>query len=317
MKVRAPDSAGETFDYVIVGGGSAGSAIAARLSESGRHRVLLLEAGTDDRWIWLRVPLGAGRVLLSERSLWRFYTEPEPHMGRRRMYWPRGRVLGGSSTINGMLWVRGEPAEYDAWRDAGCPGWGYEDVLPFLKRCETYIGGDPALRGTDGAINVVQFEPDELGSAFHRACIEAGIPATADYNGAQYEGVGILQTNTRRGLRHGGREAYLDPARGRETLAVRTGARAHRIRVDNGRAVGVEYGEGTQRRFVRARQEVIVSAGAVQSPHLLELSGIGDRERLAAVRHRSGRPPTRRRRELSRPPAHPHLLRMHAPDHAE
>jgi choline dehydrogenase len=189
MKLKAPDSAGETFDYVIVGGGSAGSAIAARLSESGRHTALLLEAGKDDRWIWLRVPLGAGRVLLSERSLWRFYTEPEPHMGRRRMYWPRGRVLGGSSTINGMLWVRGEPAEYDAWRDAGCPGWGYEDVLPFLKRCETYIGGDPALRGTDGAVNVVQFEPDALGSAFHRACIEAGIPPTADYNGAQYEGV--------------------------------------------------------------------------------------------------------------------------------
>ena len=169
---------------------------------------MLLEAGTDDRWIWLKVPLGAGRVLLSERGLWRFFTEPEPHMAGRRMFWPRGRVLGGSSTINGMLWVRGEPAEYDQWRDAGCPGWGYEDVLPFLKRCERYAAGDPARRGTEGPVNVVQFEPDELGAAFHRACQEADIPATADYNGAHYEGVGILQTNTLRGLRHGGREAY-------------------------------------------------------------------------------------------------------------
>jgi choline dehydrogenase len=282
MTGQAPDAAAETFDYVIVGGGSAGSAIAARLSESGRHRVLLLEAGTDDRWIWLRVPLGAGRVLLSERSLWRFYTEPEARMAGRRMYWPRGRVLGGSSTINGMLWVRGEPAEYDQWRDLGCPGWGYEDVLPFLKRCESYARGDPARRDTEGPVNVVQFEPDELGAAFHRACQEAGIPATADYNGAQYEGVSILQTNTRRGLRHGGREAYLDPARGRETLAVRTGARAHRIPVENGRALGVEYRQGPERRFARVRQEVIVAAGAVQSPHLLELSGIGDRDRLAS-----------------------------------
>ncbi len=271
----------DTFDYVIVGGGSAGSAIAARLSESGRHTVLLLEAGVDDRWIWLRVPLGAGRVLLSERSLWRFYTEPEAHMAGRRMFWPRGRVVGGSSTINGMLWVRGEPAEYDAWRDAGCRGWGYDDVLPYLKRCESYADGDPAVRGTDGPINIVRYDPDVLGSAFHLACVQAGIPATADYNGVQYEGVGILQTNTKRGMRHGGREAYVDPARDRETLTVRTGARAHRVRVENGRAVGVEYRIDAGHRFVRARNEVIVSAGAVQSPHLLELSGIGDRERLA------------------------------------
>jgi choline dehydrogenase len=277
-----PDVAAETFDYVIVGAGSAGSAIAARLSESGRHRVLLLEAGTDDRWIWLRVPLGAGRVLLSERGLWRFFTEPEPHMAGRRMFWPRGRVLGGSSTINGMLWVRGEPAEYDRWRDAGCAGWGYDDVLPFLKRIERYATGDPARRGTEGPVNVVQYEPDALGAAFHRACQEAGIPATPDYNGSQYEGVGILQTNTRRGFRHGGREAYLDPARGRETMFVRTGARAHRVAVENGRAVGIEYRQADVRRFARARNEVIVAAGAVQSPHLLELSGIGDRERLAS-----------------------------------
>jgi choline dehydrogenase len=281
MSGGPPDAHGESFDYVIVGGGSAGSAVAMRLGESGRHRVLLLEAGQDDRWIWLKVPLGAGRVLLSERSLWRFFTEPEPQMAGRRMFWPRGRVLGGSSTINGMLWVRGEPAEYDHWRELGCSGWGYQDVLPFLKRCESYAQGDPGQRGGDGPVNVVQFEPDPLGSAFHRACQEAGIPATADYNGSQYEGVGVLQTNTLRGLRHGGREAYLGSARSRDNLVVRTGARALAIKVSNGRAVGVEYRQGGERRLARARLEVIVAAGSVQSPHLLELSGIGDRERLA------------------------------------
>jgi choline dehydrogenase-like flavoprotein len=182
------------------------------------------------------VPLGAGRVLLSERSLWRFYTEPEARMAGRWMYWPCGRVLGGSSTINGMLWVRREPAEYDQWCDLGCPGWGYEDVLPFLKRCESYAQGDPARRGTEGPVNVVQFEPDELGAAFHRACQEAGIPATADYNGAQYEGVSILQTNTRRGLRHGGHEAYLDPARGQHAPG--------RARADNDAVSGPVVGLG-------------------------------------------------------------------------
>ena len=142
-----------SYDYIVVGGGSAGSAVTARLSESGRYSVLLLEAGEDDSWLWLKVPLGAGRVLLSERGLWRFSTEPEPHMAGRRMFWPRGRVLGGSSTINGMLWVRGEPAEYDQWRDAGCPGWGYEEVLPFLKRCGILCRRrSGATRGTGGPV---------------------------------------------------------------------------------------------------------------------------------------------------------------------
>lgn len=271
------------YDFIVVGGGSAGSAITARLSESGRHRVLLLEAGADDPWIWLRVPLGAGYVLLSERGLWRFYTDPEPNLAHRKMFWPRGRVLGGSSTVNGMLWARGEPAEYDAWRDGGCAGWGYDDVLPYLKRTESYGEGDPALRGKDGPVHISRAGADTLGEAFHEACVEAGVPATRDYNGAQYEGVGVLQTNIRRGMRHGGREAYLHPAQGRENLRILTGARARSIRVENGRAVGVEFHVGQQVHFARARKEVIVSAGAVQSPQLLELSGIGDRERLAEL----------------------------------
>jgi choline dehydrogenase len=274
-------AAGEAvYDYVVVGGGSAGSAVASRLSESGRFRVLLLEAGEDDPWIWLRVPLGAGFVLLSQRSLWRFYTEPQANLGNRKMFWPRGRVLGGSSTINGMLWVRGEPAEYNHWRDLGNPGWGYDDVLPYMKRKEAYAQGD-GTRGKHGPVHISRFGRSALGDAFYNACVEAGVPATPDYNGAQYEGVGYLQSNTKRGLRFGGREAYLRPAQGRPNMHVRTGARADRIRVESGRAVGVEYRVGGDRCFARASREVVVSAGAIQSPQLLELSGIGDKERLA------------------------------------
>jgi choline dehydrogenase len=270
------------YDYVVVGGGSAGSAVAGRLSESGRFPVLLLEAGEDDPWIWLRVPLGAGFVLLSQRSLWRFYTEPQANLGDRKMFWPRGRVLGGSSSVNGMLWVRGEPAEYDNWRNLGNPGWGYTDVLPYLKRIESYAKGDDT-RGKHGPVPISLFGRNTLADAFHKACMQAGVPATPDYNGAQYEGVGYLQSNTRRGLRFGGRESYLRPARNRPNLHVRTGARAERVRVEKGRAVGVEYRVGGDRLFARASREVIVSAGAVQSPQLLELSGIGNKERLAEL----------------------------------
>jgi choline dehydrogenase len=276
---------GETsgYDFIVIGAGSAGSAMARRLSDTARHRVLVLEAGDDDRWIWLRVPLGAGKVLLQDRAMWRFHTEAEPHMGDRRMFWPRGRVLGGSSQINGMLWVRGEPAEYDHWRDLGNEGWGYNDLLPYLKSIESFDGGSGAERGRDGPVKISMLQPDTLGDAFLGACIEAGIPETPDYNGGQYEGVAYLQTNTRGGRRHGGREAYIDPVRTRSNLDIRTGARVSRIRIENGRATGVEYEWRGKSWFSPAAREVVLSAGAVQSPQLLELSGVGDKDRLGKL----------------------------------
>jgi choline dehydrogenase len=281
MSVIAEDP--QRFDFIVIGAGSAGCAIATRLSENGRHHVLLLEAGEDDPWIWFKVPLGAGKVLYGDRGLWRFFTEPESHMAGRRMFWPRGRVLGGSSTINGMLWVRGEPAEFDHWHALGNEGWSHAELLPFFKHIESYPEGDAALRGRDGPVSIEKLRAEELGEAFHAACIEAGIPATPDYNGAQFEGVGRLQTNTRNFMRCGGRESYLRAARGRPNLLIRSGVRAERIRVEQGRATGVEYRLGDAIHFVRAAREVIVSAGTVQSPQLLELSGIGQASRLAEL----------------------------------
>ncbi len=284
-KGQLPANDGLTFDFIVVGAGSAGCAVAARLSESGRFRVLLLEAGDDDPWIWLKVPLGAGKILLTERCLWRFYTEPEHHLGGRRMYWPRGRVLGGSSTVNGLLWVRGDPQEYNHWRDLGNVGWCYDDVLPHMRRIETYADGEDSLRGRDGPVHISRHPrgDDVLGDAFHDACVEAGIPSTPDYNGAQHEGVCYLQMNTRRGLRVGGRETYLAAARGRENLIVQTGAFVRRILVENGEAIGVEYSIGNELRVANVGREVILSAGAIQSPQLLELSGIGDSNHLKSL----------------------------------
>jgi len=268
------------YDFIVIGAGTSGSTIASRLTECGTYKVLLLEAGVDDPWIWLKVPLGAGYVLLSERGIWRLNTEPEKSMLNRQMFWPRGRVLGGSSTINGMLWVKGEPAEYDNWNALGCKGWSYQEVLPFFKRIETYVQGDVALRGMKGPVNISICEPDILGHAFHSACVQAGIPATPDYNGKNYEGVGFLQTNTKRGMRHGGREAYLDPARKRKNLFICTGARAHRIQIENGKAIGVEYMKDGKLNYAHAKREIVVSAGTIHSPQILELSGIGDENRL-------------------------------------
>ncbi|MEA2923372.1 MAG: choline dehydrogenase, partial [Alphaproteobacteria bacterium] len=269
------------FDYIIVGAGSAGCVLANRLSASGRHRVLLLEAGEDDRWMWNRIPAGIAHILTGDRAIWRFQTEPDEKVGGRSIFWPRGRALGGSSAVNGMIWVRGDPLEYDHWESLGNRGWDLNGVLPYLKRMEQYELGDPEFRGKDGPMFITRYnDRDPLSEGFIAAAQQAGVPGTNDYNGPRFEGVGYLQHNTRRGRRRHAADAYLHPAMKRANLTIESGALAQRVVLERRRAVGLVYRKGTEERTVRARREVLLAAGAIQSPQLLELSGIGQREVL-------------------------------------
>ena len=280
--MSADSGAEACVDYIVVGAGSAGAAAAARLAEGGQHSVMLLEAGEDDRWIWIRVPAGVFYIVRGDRSVWRFSTEPEPHMNGRRVFWPRGRVWGGSSSINGMIWARGDMGEYDLWRDEfGLPEWGAEQVKPVFRSIENYVSGGDAQRGRQGPVTVTEFSPKHpLMESFLDACESAGIERNPDYNGARYEGAGYLQFNTRRGLRQSTREAYLRDALRKGSLEIRSRALVRRVVFEGRRAVGVEYERDGVRQVVRCRREVILSAGALQSPQLLELSGIGDASRL-------------------------------------
>ena len=274
----------ETFDYVVVGAGAAGSAAAARIAEEGRHTVALIEAGRDDPWVWLKIPLGIGIVLTGERAVRRYWTEAEPNLQSRRIFWPRGRVLGGSSTINGMLWVRGDPAEYDRWADMGCTGWDFGSVLPHFKRMEACTLGRATLRGRTGKTSIVEYsDRDPLSSAFFKACTEAGIAANDDYNGERYEGVGYLQLNTRRGFRHGVREAYLRSLGRNRNLTILCDTTVESIAVENRRATSVRVRRNGTERTIGCRREVILAAGAVDTPRILELSGIGDPDRLLGL----------------------------------
>ena len=274
----------ETFDYVVVGAGAAGSAAAARIAEEGRHSVALIEAGRDDPWILLKVPLGIGIVLTGERAVRRYWTEAEPNLLSRRVFWPRGRVLGGTSTINGMLWVRGDPAEYDRWADMGCSGWDFDSVLPHFKRMEACVLGSDRLRGRTGKTGIVEYSPrDPLSSAFFKACTEAGIAANDDYNGERYDGVGYLQLNTRRGLRHGVREAYLRPLGGNRNLRILCDATVESVAIENRRATSVRVRRNGRAGTIGCRREIILAAGAIDTPKILELSGIGDPDRLQSL----------------------------------
>lgn len=270
------------YDYIIIGAGSAGCVLAHRLSADPANRVLLLEAGPPDRYPWIHVPIGYAKTMFNPRYNWCFETEPDPGMNNRRIYWPRGKVLGGSSAINGLIYIRGQAADYDDWARQGNPGWSYADILPYFIRSERNQRGAGAYHGAGGMQGVSDVgEPHELAEAFIDACAQAGIPRNDDFNGERQEGAGYYQLTTWRGRRCSSAVGYLRPARGRSNLDVQTGALVHRLIVEDRTVQGVEYARGGTRARARARAEVILSAGAIGSPQVLMLSGIGDPEELA------------------------------------
>ena len=269
-------------DYVIVGAGSAGCVLADRLSEDPTVSVCLIEAGGPDSRREVRIPAAFSKLFGTPYD-WAFETEPEPHLDGRRLYWPRGKMLGGSSSLNAMIYMRGNRRDYDGWRDAGNAGWGFDEVLPYFKRAEHQERGASEYHGVGGPLNVA--DPrcvNPLSAAFVQAGVERGMPRNPDFNGAEQDGVGLYQVTQKRGRRWSAADAYLRPALRRPNLTVLTGAHATRLVVEAGRAVAVEYVADGQGQRVIADREVILCGGAIGSPHLLLLSGIGPADQLRA-----------------------------------
>jgi choline dehydrogenase-like flavoprotein len=275
VRDAVPQSAG-TFDYIIVGAGSAGCVLANRLSQDPAVNVLLLEAGGKDNNIWIHVPLGLMYVIGNPKTDWCYETEPEPHCHGRRIPIPRGKTLGGSSSINGMVYVRGQPRDYDVWRQLGNAGWSWDDVLPYFKKSEDFARGADELHGAGGELRVEDARVNwEILDAVRDACEQAGIPKTNDYNAGNYEGSSYFQVTQKKGVRWSTATAFLKPARNRPNLKVLTNAHIAKVRLDGRRATGIEFWQGASLQKAEARREVIVTAGAIGSPQILQASGIG------------------------------------------
>jgi choline dehydrogenase len=279
--VMAAMTGANSFDYIVVGAGSAGCVLANRLTASGRHRVLLLEAGGHDRHLWIHIPLGYGKLFADARVNWLYKTEPEPELNNRQVIQPRGKVLGGSSSINGLLYLRGQPADYDHWRQLGNTGWSFDDVLPYFRRAEHQERGEDALHGVGGPLAVSNVcEPHALCEAFIEGAQQAGYARNDDFNGPTQEGAGYFQLTAKNGRRWSTAVGYLREARRRSSLVVETNALASRILFEGRRAVGVEYRKDGAAHVARASREVILAGGAFNSPQLMQLSGLGPAELL-------------------------------------
>ena len=272
----ASSSDSARFDYIVVGAGSAGCVVANRLTASGRHRVLLLEAGGHDRHMWIHIPLGFAKLFNNAKVNWLYKSEPEPELNNRQVIQPRGKVLGGSSSINGLLYIRGQKEDFDHWRQLGNTGWAFSDVLPYFRRSEDQERGEDDLHGVGGPLTVSNVcEPHPLCEAFLTAAAQAGIPRNDDFNGPQQEGAGYFQLTAKNGRRWSTAAGYLKEARGRPNLALETDALATRVLFDGRRAIGVEYRKGGTTHTAYADGEVILAGGAFNSPQLLQLSGLG------------------------------------------
>lgn len=275
----------QIYDFVIVGSGSAGSVVAERLSAGGRFSVLVLEAGGTDRRFYVQMPLGYGKTFFDPAVNWNYKTEPDPGLAGNADHWPRGKLLGGSSSINAMVWIRGHPADYDAWAAQGNPGWSFGDLLPIFKAIEDNEAGGDEWRGKGGPIHVTDCSSlvHPLSQRYLKAAQQAGLAFNPDFNGAAQEGVGVYQISTRNGRRMSAARAFLRPAMKRPNVRVETNALATKILFDGRRAVGIEYESEGRRHTVRAGREVIVSAGSINSPQLLQLSGVGPVDHLGRL----------------------------------
>lgn len=269
------------FDFIIIGAGSAGCAIANRLSSHAQYSVALIEAGGKDNSPWIHIPVGYFKTIKNPKLNWMYRTEADPGLNGRALNWPRGKTLGGSSSINGLLYVRGQQRDYDNWRQMGNKGWAWDDVLPYFKRAENWEGGGNSYRGKGGPLSVTHSNKSwKIVDAWVEAAQQAGYPFNPDYNGESQDGVGYFQLTAHKGLRCSAAKAYLAPIRKRPNLTVLTNVLTKQLIVEDGRCVGIKGKRGDQEIIVKARNEVIVSAGAIGSPQILMLSGIGDSEEL-------------------------------------